>query len=187
MKKNSSRQKRCIISIVVFIGLFLGCHSNKNSYPYKIKLIEQNASSDTIKTFEVNYHSKDSILVNRLILIKDSMYTSCYLNLLKKENGFYGLVGYHISEDSGVKTIIDTIKVFGFTDTSFIYTPPGDAIVPFEGYGWKYIIKKVNENQFLTTQILLSDTLFRRTYYYNNDYQVSKIIIETWKGSTTYE
>jgi len=203
MKKDLSHKKEFIISLIVCIGLFSGCNNNKNWYPYKTRLLQQNACSDSVKAFEINYYA-DSILMSRLLITKDSTYVSIKKRLLKKDDGFYEFKEYVYGNKDTIT--IDTVKLFGLSDTSFIYTVPNDAMVLLGLESYEYVIKKIGENQFLSEQkvviidsmysrcLFMSvpineviDTLWRRQYYYDENYQIIKVITKGMRGNITYE
>ena len=172
---------------LLILGVLSIIACNNNPYPYTVRLLEKNVCSDSIRVFDINYYSADSISMNYLLLIEDSVIVIYRKHLLKKGDEFYEFMKYSSIEDSEIE-LVDTIKIFGLTDTSFIYAADNNAAVAFGLNKHKYTIKQIDKNLFRAERTILSDlAVWRYTYYYDSNYRIKKIETEVGNSIRIFE
>jgi hypothetical protein len=183
---HSRLQRKFIIkSISVLVFFIYGCSDPK--YPYNIILKIDN-DKDSLG-YDISYASRDNMIINRIKYTNNSIDTFNSFSFFRVDDCFFECKNYMTSDkDGSIDTIVvDTVLMFALHDTTFIYNVSEDFISPAGLEKWKYIIKKINNNLFSTTETLCADTTFIRKYYYDRDFQIKRIFFTNGYKTNIYE
>ena len=169
--------KKSFLLLLLLYCLF-SCSTKQRQTDYQIDLILNKSEStiidDSFPLDSVRFqYSSDSI-----IMYSDRLNQSF---VLMDGNAYQ----FRKFDGPGFSGETDSILTFSRHDTTFVYESPLWFSIPVTFLGLtscKYEIKKINKNSYITSKQIFRDTTFTETYYYDNDYMITKYI-RTYKDN----
>ena len=177
--------KRCCI-ILIYLNIFISCSKSDED---KYNLYYDNRNSTVInkdfpfKNLEIQNYEDSIVLLknyndNFILKYKYILFDEGYFEIRKKGWNDDNSLGY------------DSILTLSKKDTSFVhynsYLKQG-PIIFFSFCNAKYIIKKIDEKNFLSIKQSLIDTTYFEKIYYDDKYHIYKFEYSYQKNMVIYK